>query len=122
MSIRHWDVEFIAYMPDRDRFPGGLDVVSYSRTGGTVFLNFRQGPYSVAVTAEVTTVPSVDESPWFKAQCDFQVRLLNDLHSKWTGRGQIEGYGRSEDEAILAAVNLFLDRLELGSPGAGSRP
>lgn len=65
MSIRHLDVECIACMPDTDRFLGGLDVVSHYRNGGTVFFIFRQGGYSVAVTAKVTTVGSRDGAPWF---------------------------------------------------------
>ncbi|HYM40032.1 MAG TPA: hypothetical protein VEY12_07815 [Thermoplasmata archaeon] len=112
-------------MPDKDRFLGGLDVVGYYRTGGTVFFIFRQGRYSVVVTAELTMVPSDDGAAWFKAECEFQVRPTKDMLSyrtgrgRWRERGQIEGYGRSEDEAILAAVNLFVDRLGSDVHGGG---
>lgn len=109
-------------MPRRESFLGGLDVVGYYRTGPTAVINFHHGPHSVAVTAVLTTVASEDGGPWFKAQCEFQVRPLQDVVATWAERGQIEGYGRTEDEALLAAVNLFLDRLDVSTRGGRSRP
>lgn len=122
ISIRPTAVERLDAMPERNRLLGPLDVVSYYRAGAVVFVTFHHGRHSVAMTAELTTVPSAEGDPWFQAQSSFQVRPLADPLATWADRGAIEGYGRTEEDALLAAVKLFLDRLDASGPGGPSRP
>lgn len=93
-------------MPPRDGFLKGLDVVGYNRRGQTVVFMFRHGTRSVLVTAVLETVRDSTAEPWFHAHSTFEIRSP-DGNSEQV----LDGYGRTEEEAILATVNLLIDHL-----------
>jgi voltage-gated potassium channel Kch len=97
-----------------DDLLGHLDIVGYYRSGRRVFIIFRHGSYSVAVTVDLSTVRHADGEEWFEARSEFQVRPVAPLNATWSPSQSIIGYGKTEEEAILAAVNLFTDRFDTG--------
>jgi hypothetical protein len=101
-------------MPERNALLGRLDVVCYYRTGGTVFFIFRHGSYSVAVTVDLSPVRRADGDDWFEARSEFQVRPVTPLTAPWSSDQAVTGYGKTEEEAMLAAVDLFTDRFDTG--------
>lgn len=101
-------------MPGKDGLLGHLDIVSYYRTGRSVFFIFRHGGYSVAVKVDLSTVQRAEGDDWFEARCEFQVRPLTPLVATWSPSQSVIGYGKTEEEALLAGVNLFTDRLDTG--------
>ena len=101
-------------MPERDSLLGRLDIVCYYRAGRSVFLIFRHSGYSVAATVDLSTTPSAEGDDWVEARAEFQVRPVASLTAAWSSSQAIAGYGKTEEEAILAAVNLCIDRLNTG--------
>lgn len=97
----------LASMPPRDEFLKGLHVVGYNRAGQTAVFLFRYGTHSVLVTAELEAVRSSTAEPWFHAHSRFEIR-----GAEGDSEQILDGYGRTEEEAILATVNRILDRFE----------
>lgn len=115
-DIPRWHVESMVPMPARDSLVGGLDIVAYHRAENTLFFMFRYGHLTVGVTANLSNVPNTRGDPWFEARSEFEI-----LRSAATMKRAINGYGKTEEDAILASVKLFLDSFEKTRRSRGPR-
>ncbi len=109
-------------MPERGALLGRLDIVSYYRSGRSVFFIFRHSRYSVAATVDLSKVQQGRGDEWFEARSEFQVRPATLLPSPWSSSPSVIGYGRTEEEAMLAAVDLFIDRFDRGLQNGPAPP
>ena len=101
-------------MPEKDPLLGRLNIVGYYRSGRQVSFIFRHGRHAIAVTVELSMIRRADEDDWFEARGEFRVRPDTPLNATWSSSQSATGYGRTEEEAMLAAVDLFTDRLDRG--------
>ena len=101
-------------MPEKDPLLGRLNIVGYYRSGNQVSFIFHHGGHAVAVTVELSMIRRADGDDWFEARGEFQVRPDTPLHAPWSSSQTATGYGTTEGEAMLAAVDLFTNRLDGG--------
>ena len=101
-------------MPEKDPLLGRLNIVGYYRSGRQVSFIFRHGHNAIAVTLEVSVIRRDDKDDWFEARGEFRARPDTPVNATWSSSQPAMGYGRTEEEAILAAVDLFTDGLDRG--------
>ncbi len=103
----HWNPQ--PHMPPYRSPIEGLPVVAYQRRGNAMYFIFHWGSQPVEAHVDILVDRNQPGEPWFEARTE--LRLLRDPSDSTE---TVLGYGKTEAEAILASVRLFLDHRRTG--------